>query len=140
MLSNRRTRRIEWSECDPAGIAYYPRYYEMFDSSTTRLFEKALGMSAAQFFKHYDALGYPLVNSSARYLVPIWFSDDVEIETTVAEFRRSSFEMQHRLFKDGELAVEGFETRVWVVRHPDDPARMKSQPIPQEIIARFNNA
>lgn len=137
MLSNRRTRRIKWSECDPAGIVYYPRYYEMFDTGTARLFEKALGMSVAQIFKHFDAIGIPLVNSRARYLIPIWFSDDVEIETTVTEFRRSSFEMQHRVFKDGELAVEGFETRVWVGPHPDDPRRMNARPIPQEIIARF---
>lgn len=138
MLTNSRTRRIEWSDCDPAGIVFYPRYFAMFDTSTTRLFEKALGMTAAQLFKHYDVIGYPLVDARARFINPVWFSDDVTIETTVAEFRRSSFDMQHRLFKGGELAVEGFETRVWVGRHPDDPARMKSKPIPQEILARFS--
>ncbi len=138
MLTNSRTRRIEWSDCDPAGIVFYPRYFAMFDTSTTRLFEKVLGMNAAQFFKHYDVIGYPLVDAGARFLLPLAFSDDVTIETTVAEFRRSSFDMQHRLFKDGELAVEGRETRVWVGRHPDDPERMKSRPIPQEIIARFS--
>ena len=138
MLSNSRTLRIEWSDCDPAGIVFYPRYYEMFDTCTTRLFEKALGMTATQIFKHYNVVGYPLVASRARYLSPVWFSDDVTIETTVAEFRRSSFEMQHRLLKGGELAVEGFETRAWVVPHPDDPLRMKAQTIPQDIIARFS--
>ena len=34
--------------------------------------------------------------------------------------------------RDGELTVEGFETRVWTIRHPDDPNRIKSQPIPRE--------
>jgi hypothetical protein len=33
--------------------------------------------------------------------------------------------------------VEGFETRVWVVRDPQDPARMRSQPIPAAVLARF---
>jgi 4-hydroxybenzoyl-CoA thioesterase len=138
MLTNSRTHRILWSECDPAGIVFYPRYFEMFDTSTTRLFEKATGMSAAQLFKHHDVIGYPLVDARARFVLPLAFSDDITIETEVAEFRRSSFEMRHQLLKDGKLAVEGFETRVWVGRHPDDPARMKSQPIPQEILARFN--
>jgi 4-hydroxybenzoyl-CoA thioesterase len=138
MLSNRRARRIKWSECDPAGLVYYPRYYEMFDTGTIRLFEKALGMNMAQMFKHFDSIGMPLVKSRARYLFPLWFGDDVEIETTVAEFHRSSFDMHHRLFKDGKLAVEGFETRVWVGQHPEDPTQMKSQPIPQEIIARLS--
>ena len=138
MLTNSRTRRIEWSDCDPAGIVFYPRYFSMFDTSTTALFEKALGMTAAQIFKHYDVIGYPLVEARARFLIPVGFSDDVTIETKVAEFRRSSFDMQHRLLKGGELAVEGFETRVWVGKHPGDAARMKSQPIPKEIIARFS--
>jgi 4-hydroxybenzoyl-CoA thioesterase len=138
MLSNSRMRRIEWSDCDPAGIVFYPRYFSMFDASTAALFEKALGMTAAQIFKHFDVVGIPLVEARARFINSVWFSEDVVIETKVAEFRRSSFDLQHRLLKDGELAVEGFETRVWVGRHPDDPARMKSQPIPQEIIARFS--
>ena len=28
MLINRRTIRIEWGDCDPAGIVFYPRYFE----------------------------------------------------------------------------------------------------------------
>jgi 4-hydroxybenzoyl-CoA thioesterase len=35
------------------------------------------------------------------------------------------------------MAIEAFETRVLVGRHPDDPARLKSVPMPQEIIERF---
>ena len=33
--------RIEWGDCDPAGIVFYPRYFEMFDGSTTALFSSA---------------------------------------------------------------------------------------------------
>jgi hypothetical protein len=32
MLINRRTIRIEWGDCDPAGIVFYPRYFEWFDA------------------------------------------------------------------------------------------------------------
>ena len=41
------------------------------------------------------------------------------------------------LSKAGTLAVEGFETRVWVTRDGGDPQRIKSQPIPAEVLARF---
>ena len=34
MLVNKRTVRIEWGDCDPAGIVYYPRYFAIFDHST----------------------------------------------------------------------------------------------------------
>ncbi len=39
MFTNRRTVRIEWGDCDPAGIVFYPRYIAMFDHSTVLLIE-----------------------------------------------------------------------------------------------------
>ena len=42
MLTNVRTTRIEWGDCDPLGIIFYPRYFEIFDTSTTVLLERAL--------------------------------------------------------------------------------------------------
>jgi 4-hydroxybenzoyl-CoA thioesterase len=137
MLSNARTVRIEWGDCDPAGIVFYPRFFAMFDASTTALFERALGMTKYQFLKYYGIIGYPMVDTRARFLAPAKFGDDVVIESTIKEFRRSSFDVEHRLMNDGALAVEGFETRVWAARDPSDPARIKSAPIPAEIIARF---
>ena len=38
MLTNRRTLRIEWGQCDPAGIVFYPQYLIIFDTSTGWLF------------------------------------------------------------------------------------------------------
>ena len=54
-----------------------------------------------------------------------------------AKIGRSSFEIEHRLFKKGELCLEGFETRVWVGHDPQDPTRIKSKPIPDELAAKF---
>jgi hypothetical protein len=38
------------------------------------------------------------------------------------------------------LAVEGFEKRVWVVHAPGEKNKIKSQPIPREIIDKFEQA
>jgi 4-hydroxybenzoyl-CoA thioesterase len=138
MLINSRAIRIEWGDCDPAGIVFYPRYFAMFDTSTTTLFERALGMTKNQFLKAYDIVGYPLVDARARFIIPSQFSDDVEIESTIGEFRRSSFVVNHRLLKGGELAVEAFETRVWAVRDSSDPSRIKSAPIPPDVVTRLS--
>jgi 4-hydroxybenzoyl-CoA thioesterase len=140
VLVNTRQVRIEWGQCDPAGIVYYPRYFEIFDACISALFERALGMTKYQFIQAYDALGYAMVEARARFLKPTRFGDDVVIESSVSEFRRSSFDVTHRLFKDGELAVEGFETRVWVGRDPADPKRIRAKPIPAEIVARLSQA
>jgi len=137
MLVNTRTVRIEWGDCDPAGIVFYPRFFAMFDASTTALFERALGMSKYRFLQRYGVIGYPMADTRARFILPAKFGDDVVIETTVKEFRRTSFDVEHRLTNGGELAVENFETRVWAARDPADPERLKAVPIPAEVVAKF---
>ena len=137
MLTSTRTTRIEWGQCDPLGIIFYPRYYEMFDISTTVMIERALGLRKAEYLKAYDFAGHPLVETRARFRMPTRFGDEIEIATALVGCGRSSFKIEHRIAKAGVLAVEGFETRVWVVRDPQDPARMRSHPIPTEVLARF---
>ena len=136
-MTNARTVKIEWGDCDPAGIVFYPRYFAMFDASTTALFERALGMTKYQFLKRYQAVGYPMLETAARFLTPTRFGDSVVIETSLSKLGRSSFDVTHRLTKDGELAVECTEKRVWVTRDPDDAERIKSQAIPGEIVDRL---
>jgi 4-hydroxybenzoyl-CoA thioesterase len=137
MLTNSRNLRIVWGDCDPAGIVFYPRYFEIFDASTTMLFERALGMTKYEFTRRFDAVGYPMVDTRARFLLPNKFGDDVVVETEVAEFRRSSFDVRHCILRAGELTVEGFETRVWAVRDPDDASRIRAQAVPREILDAF---
>jgi 4-hydroxybenzoyl-CoA thioesterase len=137
MFSNSRIMRIEWQHCDPAGIVFYPRYFAMFDSSTTYLFEKALGMTKIKFLKHYDVVGYPMVDTRGKFHIPGVFGDDVEIRTTVTEVRRSSFSLEHQILKDDAVAVEGWETRVWVGKDPANPEKIKSKPIPPDVVAKL---
>jgi 4-hydroxybenzoyl-CoA thioesterase len=140
MFSNIRTTRIEWSDCDPAGIVFYPRYFEIFDISTTMLIERAIGMRKIEYLKVYGFTGHPLVETRARFRLPTRFGDEVAIETKLVACGRSSFKLEHRLLLAGALAVEGTETRVWVGRDPDDPSRMQSQPIPADVVARLIEA
>jgi 4-hydroxybenzoyl-CoA thioesterase len=129
---------VEWGDSDPAGIVWYARYFEWFDASTAALFTAA-GVSNNVMHKTWRIVGIPMVDTRARFFIPSTFEDELTIESTVAEFRRSSFDVRHRMLKKGELAVEGFETRVWTVRDPDDSERLRSQPIPAEVIARFKD-
>ena len=87
------------------------------------MIERALGMKKIEYLKAYDFLGHPLVETRARFLRPTRFGDEVVVETAVVACARSSFKIEHRLTLAGTLAVEGYETRVWVVRDPDDPRR-----------------
>lgn len=137
MFTHSRPFRIEWQHCDPAGIVFYPRYFAMFDSSTTYLFEKALGMTKHQFIKHYDFIGYPMVDTRSKFYIPGVFGDDVEIQTAVTEVKRSSFSIEHKIMKESQVMVEGWETRVWVGKDPADPEKIKSKPIPPDVVAKL---
>ena len=138
MLTNTRKVSVQWGDCDPAGIVWYPRYFEWFDASTVALFAAA-GVSNGVMHKTYRVLGIPMVDTRARFFIPSKLEDELTIESTVTEFRRSSFDVRHRMLNNGQLAVEGFETRVWTVRDAADPERLRSQPIPAEVIARFRD-
>jgi 4-hydroxybenzoyl-CoA thioesterase len=139
-LANRMLLTIEWGYCDPAGIVFNSRFFELFDRATWALFEKGLGIGRAELFAAFDIIGHPIVDARATFHHPVWFGDVVELCSTVRAFRRSSFDIEHRLFDNGELAVEGMETRVWTGRTGDDPLQLKSKPIPPEVIARFTIA
>ena len=136
MFKNRRTVRIEWGDCDAAQIVFYPRYFAFFDASTHHLFAAA-GFPKPQMLKDPGFIGYPMVDTRAKFYVPSKFGDDIIIESTIAEFRRSSFDVLHKVYKGDVLAIEAWETRVWAGPHPDDPERIKSKPIPPEVIERF---
>ncbi|MFZ3361283.1 MAG: thioesterase family protein [Xanthobacteraceae bacterium] len=135
MLTNTRTTRIEWGDCDPAGIIYYPRYFAIFDASTTHLVERATGMKKIDYLKAYDFVGHPVLETRAQFRVPTRFGDEVTIVSSIVACGRSSFKIEHRLTLDGTLAAEGSETRVWVGRSPDDPRQIKSKPIPPNVVA-----
>jgi 4-hydroxybenzoyl-CoA thioesterase len=138
MLVNRRTLRIEWGQCDPAGIVFYPQYLLIFDSSTGWLFERT-GLSPSAMRKRYGIVGMPIVEVGARFVIPCRFDDEVIVESEVSEWGRSSFTVRHRILKKGELALDGFEKRVWAAPHPERTGDIRAQPIPAEIIASLSD-
>lgn len=133
----RRRFTIEWGQCDPAGIVFNCRFFEMFDASSWLLFEHALGVKAHKLGETFGIIGIALVDARANFLKPAKFGDEVEITSRISEFRRSSFDVEHRLTVGGELAVDGRESRVWAVRDQADPDKIKAAAIPPEVIARF---
>jgi 4-hydroxybenzoyl-CoA thioesterase len=133
-LVHRRTLTIEWSQCDPAGIVFYPQYLIMFDSNTGLLFART-GYAPTEMRKHYGIIGMPLVEQGAKFLAPCRFDDEVVIESEVGEWGRSSFTVRHRVMKGSDLAVDAFEKRVWAAADPEHPGRIKAAPIPREIMA-----
>ena len=133
----RRQFAIEWGHCDPAGIVFNSRFFEFFDRNAWLMFEAALGVAPHKLSKVYDIVGIPLVGAEAKFLAPAKFGDVVDLESRISDIRRSSFDVEHKMFVGGKLAVEGLEKRVWAGKHPDDPLRMKARAIPDDVLAKL---
>jgi 4-hydroxybenzoyl-CoA thioesterase len=127
---------IQWGDCDAAGIVFYPNYFRLFDAGTHALFKRA-GLGWEAFFEQYRIVGVPLVNVTCRFIRPATFGDSVEIESAIAKWGRSSFDVRHRISRAGTLIVEGTETRVWGARDPSRGNSLSALPIPDEVKRRF---
>ena len=131
---NVRMVRIRWGDCDPAGIIFNPRLFEIFDESTAALFEAALGMTKREMLDAYNSAGIAIVRTTATFHAPMRYGDDVAVESAI-DFGRSSFNVEHRVHLGGRLCAEGAETRVWIVR--DETGTLKGSPIPAEVLEKF---
>jgi 4-hydroxybenzoyl-CoA thioesterase len=109
----------------------------MFNHSTELLIEGALGVKKITLNKQHGLGGFPAVATEARFVLPTRYGDDVEIASAFIRIGRSSFAIQHKLTLDGALAVEGNETRCWVTLDPSQPGRLRAQPLPDDVVAKF---
>jgi 4-hydroxybenzoyl-CoA thioesterase len=81
--------RIEWGDCDPAGIVFNPRFFQFFDTNTWLMFEAALGVNMQELNRAFDIAGIVLVDVQGNFLKPAAFGDAVELTSRVKEFRRT---------------------------------------------------
>ncbi|MFA6310089.1 MAG: acyl-CoA thioesterase [Sterolibacterium sp.] len=127
---------VDFADCDPARIVFYPRYFTWFDRATERLFREH-GMPWPELWAQYRLAGFPIVDVAAKFLGPSRFGEKISIESHIGEWRNKLFLVQHRVINAGQVVVEGHELRVWALRDPANPDNMKAGPVPEEVRARF---
>lgn len=112
MLSLSRSVTIEWGDCDPAGLVFYPRYLCLFNAATDAMLTST-GIELSQLFKQHGAVGWPMLDTHAVFSLPTRFGDQVRIASEVVNVATSSFKIQHQLYApDGRLAVSCLDKRV----------------------------
>ena len=136
MLVTRRRIDIEWGDCDPADIVYFPNYFSWFDAGLMHHFQSA-GLPKKELLKRYGLTGWPLLETTARFKKPSTYGESVTMETEIVTFGRTSFEIDYRLKRGDDIAVECREKRVLVARDPASPDKLKPFPIPEEVKAMF---
>ena len=98
-------------------------------------------MKPHELAKTFDIVGIPLVDARANFIKPAKFGDVVEIASRVSRVPPLQFRGRASdLTINGELAVEGGETRVWAARDKANPDKFGATAIPAEVIARFGSS
>lgn len=123
---------VEFGDCDPAGIVFYPNYYRWFDAASHHLFDD-VGMNWRELRDRYGAVGFPLIETGATYRRSASCGDRLEIESQVIECTHKLLRVQHLIHRNDELVVDGFELRFLGAPHPDDPARLRMLEITEEM-------
>ncbi len=97
-------RKIRFGDTDPAGIVFYPRYFEMLNETMEDFCEDALGLSFRRM--HGDLrMGIPLLRVTSEFMAPSRLGDLVRFELTLLEFGRTSFAVQIEALAETELRL-----------------------------------
>lgn len=91
---------LRFSHCDPAGIGYYPRYFELCDAAIEDWTEWALGVSRRALHQELG-FGLPTVDLRATFSAPSRLGDLLDIEIAVHRLGRSSIDLEARVTSEG---------------------------------------
>lgn len=129
----RRNHMVEFGDCDPAQIAYYPNYFQWFDRSTQKLFAAA-GLPLRDLVTR-TGVTIPIVGVRSDFTSPATWGDELSIDSGIARWGTSSFDISHRVVNTvtGVLIAEATETHVCIRFDPDNPKALKAVPIPVEL-------
>ena len=107
---------VQFGDCDPAGIVYFPNFHRWMDAASRHWFVVRGIASWREAEARWGIIGTPIVDSQTKFLRPAVYGDRLAIETEVAEWRSKSFVQKHRVWRGDDLLVEGTEVRVFVAR------------------------
>lgn len=125
---------VRWGDCDPAGIVYFPRFFERFHDAMERWFEVELGM-------RYDALimgrrlGLPAVHTEADFRVPCRFGERLVVELRVPRLGRTSLELAYRVSSpsEAEPRLTGLTICALMDLDPNRPTHARAVPWPEDL-------
>ncbi len=97
--------KIRFQHCDPAGIVFYPRYFEMFNQIVEDWFAEEIGMSFQTMHVEHR-LGVPLVHVEADFMRASRIGEVLVFTLRVVEIRTRSFRLAVEASLSGEPRVK----------------------------------
>jgi len=106
------TKKINFYDCDPAGILFYGRVYELCHSAYEDLIS---GFELKEDYWNNNEYVVPVLNSEAHYHKPVKYGETVQIEIRVSRLKSSSFELNYTIKNaEGGECVEVRTVHVFV--------------------------
>lgn len=118
---------VRFQHCDPAGIVFYPRYYEMLNLTVERFFERQLGYSFNRLHTELEVT-VPTVRIETDFLEASYLEDRLQFQMTLDRIGRSSLGFQIVCKCREEARLRAIITLVCIDFH-----KKKATPWPAEV-------
>lgn len=82
-----RAQKVRFKHCDPAGIVFYPRYFEMINDTVEDFFDAVVGYP---FDTMMPETGVPTASISTQFHAPSRHGDHLTIAVTLTRVGRTS--------------------------------------------------
>jgi 4-hydroxybenzoyl-CoA thioesterase len=126
---------VQFGDCDPAGIVFFPNFSRWMDESSLAFF-MACGIPPwRELVKTRGIIGTPLLEIHTRFLKPATYGEEIQVHTTVEEWAVKTFRQRHVVRRGDTVLCEGTEVRAFCVRDKDDPDRIRAIAIPEDLKA-----
>lgn len=102
---------IEFNHCDPAGIVFYPRYFEMTNSVVENFFADVLDFPFARM--HPGGNGVPTVRIEAEFTAPSRLGEKVAFTLAGLHLGSRSFRLEITADHRGQRRLRADITLVW---------------------------
>ena len=102
----RHHRTVTFGECDPAGVVYYPVFFDWFHQAMEAWFAEALGQPYAQVLR---TVGFPAARTGADFRRPCRLGEPLAVEVRLDRLGGSSFTLAFTVVgaADGEVRATG---------------------------------
>ena len=137
MSSFRATRTVRFGHCDPAGIIFYPRYFDLIHEVKEDWFLEALGWPYSKSIIELRK-GFPIVRLASEFHAPSHLGEELTVVLTVPQLGRSSMGIDYAVSCDGEARVDVRTVVVQIDLIDGRPQRIEN--VLRERIDRFRKS
>ncbi|WP_104202179.1 acyl-CoA thioesterase [Billgrantia saliphila] len=106
-------RKVRFQHCDPAGIVFYPRYYEMLNSVVEDYFAEVVGHDFNRL--HVTSrTGVPTAHIETDFHAPSRLGETLTFELSLRDVGRTSLTLRTEAHCDGDPRLTCDSTLVFV--------------------------